>query len=1441
MTGHFTLICIIICTICIKRYQSISCGQSASGSIADYPQTDVHMLTILNTSDVNLNSCESATDITIFVMNDLNETISDLSCYSGDDCGYCSNNQTYRENFTVSHVSQGIYTIHISAFDLGGSYHVDIECTDNLSDVDDHEQMQCVPDVVDQLDTLKCGVIFECTHLNRLPTFFASYNNEENTYDYPFARDFLVDIDHNTNVLFHGCHNQNDYRDVTLEITSTDYTTINGGKFLQDYDFYYPECNDAGQILLIYLRKGKYTLRVVGIGTDEQHNSSFTLSIFCDFPHLVLDTTNYILSDGLSSITQYSWKASELICEALYGTTLATIHSEEQWNEVTELLNGVNWDYLVTFEPWIGQWQSDGDAKWKWIDNNGTLIFNSSQYRQCNWGYPPRANGYNSALGAFLIPDLFNRPNVCARGSKIDTTDEELKTWFLCNAPKNKTEQCGEPFECWKNTNILIQQVLPTNGYEYWYSMIMHIAYWKSKLFVLQTVDLQKYGEPNYTQWNLLTVTVSDFSLENDAIKWRNHTLYGQFKRMFLKNYAQYKEMLYLLVMGWAEDKPDADFAEDTRGFYIFVIHLNLENMQTEQIIFPTNFNYGAFDFISMLDYHPTIKCMAADAKHIYISTDTLGFTLFIYEIYSKLYTIVPLVFEPFDCTLNEDGTYLYLFSDSDEIYRYEIDTVKLEKLLTKNICKFWNMYQRTVVLAGNGNIFLQGCYVTSFETVVFNTRAEMFETMTIATNTPPHVVNIDTIEDILTNDGSVNTDMSSLSELEVVLMAIDDNILLMIHSDWPWQIYYTVTNEISVNFTNTVTDSIWPSDGFDLKYYVNDFNTNNTWYRKYWLTFDSEIINANINIELNVINDNCKCDAYYYQCYACVYHFDLFKYLTTKHNNLTEFDFLITSSLSRLLIRPSSLSIKLTRCEIKLNNNNNNSDSANPIVRFDFELSKECYIRRGIKFSMNITENQAKIAKELIINIGDDNTYSCWLCEMNKSNHVCDVCESNYFLIRHDTLKNHATLMLKFESNMIDFAVNTGTTDSIFNVPFVKNNPNEYSLPTWVIPSIVIIGIVVLSLILFGIYTYRKWKIEQERRIKFEQKIHNPMVICIGIEWYQDSPKNPQISGVCPNLNGIQRDHENIEILCEFYGYKFIKREQFEWTQAEMIDFLEEKAKYFAKNLDEYEEKDANRYDSLMVVVSGHGLQNGIITSDYQVVNKTAVHRLFTTNYPSTREMPRIFIFDCCDGEQERSHYIAKHNPNDSESDDDDQSNIPKDNGKNFAVNDIKINQYDDELWKKDQKNPDYRVSLIHAANEGFQAKMNSIDGSYLIYEFVKRMIANVKEEKNLFLGEIFDSIQQDLHDQGKQQITAVWNNNSRYLRFKKCDSESKENVIEDNIGSNTTNVSEIKQQQTPVPQGIEMGKVTNDTKTKTKHNNDIDDILKDDHEMIDTLMNMT
>ena len=86
---------------------------------------------------------------------------------------------------------------------------------------------------------------------------------------------------------------------------------------------------------------------------------------------------------------------------------------------------------------------------------------------------------------------------------------------------------------------------------------------------------------------------------------------------------------------------------------------------------------------------------------------------------------------------------------------------------------------------------------------------------------------------------------------------------------------------------------------------------------------------------------------------------------------------------------------------------------------------------------------------------------------------------------------------------------------------------------------------------------------------------------------------------------------------------------------------------------------------------------------------------------------------------------------------------------------------------WTTTTQNPDYNTVQIHAANDGYAANMRAEVGSYLIFLFTRRIKMNIGKQKGDGLADIMESVQNDLHDHGKQQTVNVFNNNTRNLRF--------------------------------------------------------------------------
>ena len=117
-----------------------------------------------------------------------------------------------------------------------------------------------------------------------------------------------------------------------------------------------------------------------------------------------------------------------------------------------------------------------------------------------------------------------------------------------------------------------------------------------------------------------------------------------------------------------------------------------------------------------------------------------------------------------------------------------------------------------------------------------------------------------------------------------------------------------------------------------------------------------------------------------------------------------------------------------------------------------------------------------------------------------------------------------------------------------------------------------------------------------------------------------------------------------NYEIYPKYDVNSYIKTR---WTLSELKKLFDDRAHELQRNIDVY--------DGLFVIISCHGIHDYIITSDCKRFQKSAIHRIFSAHYPGVRGIPRLFLFDCCSGNNERRKSRLKS----VDSDEDDDSLI--------------------------------------------------------------------------------------------------------------------------------------------------------------------------------------
>ena len=272
---------------------------------------------------------------------------------------------------------------------------------------------------------------------------------------------------------------------------------------------------------------------------------------------------------------------------------------------------------------------------------------------------------------------------------------------------------------------------------------------------------------------------------------------------------------------------------------------------------------------------------------------------------------------------------------------------------------------------------------------------------------------------------------------------------------------------------------------------------------------------------------------------------------------------------------------------------------------------------------------------------------------------------------------------------------------------------------------------------------------------------VSNALVVMIGIGDYSNGPKlsraKKDVDDTLINLD-VAKDIESLKNLCKYMNWTFhSKPQKVHWTEKEIVYFLQQEIgeMMFTAN-------GAMNFDGLIVCISCHGIRDRIVTSDYRTIDETAIHRMVSVKYPKLREIPRIFLFDCCDGSDERRPSVVES---------DDQSKVIEmvvaESSKGTDLSDVQL--LTGNVWTSSTKNPDYNLAVVKAANSGFAAKFNIECGSYVVYFLTLAIRRNVERREGKTLSEILEHVQNKLHDNGKQQTVNLTNNHTRTLVFKK------------------------------------------------------------------------
>ena len=284
-------------------------------------------------------------------------------------------------------------------------------------------------------------------------------------------------------------------------------------------------------------------------------------------------------------------------------------------------------------------------------------------------------------------------------------------------------------------------------------------------------------------------------------------------------------------------------------------------------------------------------------------------------------------------------------------------------------------------------------------------------------------------------------------------------------------------------------------------------------------------------------------------------------------------------------------------------------------------------------------------------------------------------------------------------------------------------------------------------------------------RRVMRSTVMHNPLVIMIPIGDYDaiHGYINLPVKNDLVNVMKLFGEQLGYDVYPQYGQAQLLGQAdsvKLHWTRDQIIDLLEEKAKFLVEH--------RHIHDGLVVVISCHGINGSIISSDGQHIPKLLIHRIFSMG-PDTaalRVIPRLFVFDCCDGNFDRDQCNRE------------MMDQAKGSGDTLSVlhTVTAVNarwRNDSNPWAKDERNPDYKLAVVHAANESFSSVARKDVGSYLIFFMVSKLARNVGTwamcRGRRFLSEVVDEIQAVLEEKGKQLVVPVYLNGTERIVFRK------------------------------------------------------------------------
>eukprot|EP01084_Bolivina_argentea_P230707 389187_1 len=899
------------------------------------------------------------------------------------------------------------------------------------------------------------------------------------------------------------------------------------------------------------------------------------------------------------------WKEAQYNCEQIFGTSLATIITEKdvinaryafqrgyiKWaKQIIYPLPGMEYEKNISI--WIGMYtDSTMHNHWQWTTHSGSTNFVNNS----NWAanQPAGTPGSDSSLKRYAA-ELRIAVNTSGWYSYLgfyDTTVDNYITWtYLCNGPEStyQTPKCSEGLKCWNQQDIFLDaptmnDLIAADNSSDTYTFQPPIAHWNNTLFLV--------GEKQ--------IHYTDIHLHQSEYEWTHNTIneinFGSWN--LAQRYAQYESYLYLYTFSFTDNASDR-----TRDY---LLQINLINMNVIKYFIP-------YDSIwDSTNRHLEQRCIVALSNAIYIfrkGSTMMIFTVSTAQWYTK--TLKMAIDMPLSCVMGNDDIIYVL--DGGSVYYPVLKTIKIDKMsgylqedivssinLCANVQPFMSSSFISSFAAANGKLYFQGCDVESWQTLIFDTKTQMFNNSTVDIFVP----NVD------------DTPYYRSSQLT----SIDDNILLsfsLINGKYPSymsstysysvKMHFTVTDLVSINLISTLTNySIWPSDGLTIRYKINDFG-NNDFTHNLTLFSQNPYIKAYIKLTKN---DSCVCNCTQYCCCdGCYQQFQLSKYLSFKDNNISQLLFR-TIGEEDTVIYPNEIPVTLTRCGISLYSMNKSITNKDRSLTFRFNLTNSCQSRTGSYFySLNVKSAYFNISTKLTVYVNNRGRTS--------TNITCKLsiwkCDYSYgqgsFVIYYETNNiKPGQFNIIFESNTIDFQLLSPTkyTLQYFVIQTHVDKTYLYLLLLLIVPVIVIC-------IMF-IYC----KIQYNNAYVVDKAL----VLIIGISNFSDDKLS--LVGVPQNvldLEKLWRDKYNYEvIICADDS-----------TKRNVEEFIDQNLQKISNVL----------YKAVIVHIISHGTPYGFICSDLKEIQMEFMsHELIVAEeYSDNQGLLKLIFHHGCRGDADYS-----------------------------------------------------------------------------------------------------------------------------------------------------------------------------------------------------------